>query len=465
MHDVVGLLPPQKSHLARTDVVWKRLRFCAHPRLYGAQLSASELEALDGELDVDRAVSHYLAHGACDGKRVCALFNPDWYLEELDRAGIRIEPKRTPFLRRFMSASNRRSAKRRPIFLHWLAVGWSRRIVPTPLFHEGFYEERYPEIAKSYPWVFVHFLKRGCYQPYRLASPHGRHHPGGDDPEAAERQAPLLLREMLYRAEGYDLSRTSWAEEGARAAWAKFDALRSPRVTELVAKAAEIEPLVLEPQRDYPAANVRPYRSQRLYLDQQAEELRRALGRVHVDTLILVPGGTGAVSPLLEQLLARFGLDSVLVVATDAGGTVEESTVPESAYLDLLPFLDGMEKDFRVDLLLDLARGLTAERIVVVCSELGWALLGAYSRQLLARASLGAYVPAADGRMEESGAVVRHFQECFVRLDWVLVDSATQAEKLTDRYALPTTLAERLVPLGDNAFERALGLPRRRPHG
>jgi hypothetical protein len=465
MQDVVDLLPPQKSHLAKTDVVWKRLRFCTHPSLYGAQLSAWELEALDGELDVDRTVSHYLAHGVYEDKRVCALFNPDWYLEQLGRAGIAIGREWVPFLGRLASGSNRRSAESRPIFLHWLAVGWNRRIVPTPLFHEGFYKERYPDIAGSYPWTFVHFLKEGCYEPDRLASPHGRHHPGGADPQAAERQAPLLLREILYRAEHYDLSRTSWAEEGARAAWVKYDALRSPRMTELVAKAADIEPLVLQPNRKYPVANTRPYRSRRLHLDQQAEDLRRFVAREHVDTVVLVPGGTGAVSPLLEQLLARVGSDSALVVATDAGGTAEENDAPENAFLDLLPFLDGMEQDFRVDLLLDLARGLAAERIVVIRSELGWELLGTYGRQLSARASLGAYIPAADGRNEKIGPSVRRFQKSFVHLDWALVDSAAQAEELVNRYVLPAALAERLVPLDDRAVERALDLPRKRPHG
>ena len=461
MHDVVGLLPPQKRHLAKTDQVWKRLRFCAHPRLYCAQLTASELEALGGELDVDRTVSHYLAHGVYESRRVCALFNPAWYLEQLDRAGI---VARVPLAGRLASGSNRRSAESRPSFLHWLAIGWNRRIVPTPLFHEGFYKERYRDIVRSHPWTFVHFLKEGCYEPDRLASPHGRHHPGGLDPEARERQSPLLLREMLYRAERYDLSCTSWAEEGARAAWAKYEALRSPRMTELVAKAADIEPLVLEPGRNYPVANVRPYRSRRLLLDQQAEDLRRAVGRVHVDTIILVPGRGGAVARLLKQLLAGVGSDSALVVATDAGGTAKDSKAPENTYLDLLPFLDGMEEGFRLDLLLDLARGLTAERIVVVRSELGWELLGTYGRQLSARVSLGVYLPEHDGRTRKSGPTVRRFERCFDHLDWALVDSAAQARELTDRYALPTALAERLVPLGDHAVERALDLPRRRPH-
>lgn len=474
MQDIIALLPPEKTHLAKTDIVWKRLRLCTHPRLYGAQFGASELEELGGEFDVDRAVSHYLAHGVHEGKRLCALFNPDWYLEQLDRTWIEIvKDKATslgwaPFLRSLAARWKKRKVTT-PLFLHWLAVGWNMRIVPTPLFHQGFYEERNPwTVSKSRSWSFVHYVKKGCYQANRLASPNGRHHPGGADPQASELQAPLLLREMLYRADDYDLSRTSWAEEGARAARTKYDTLSSARMTKLVAKAAEIEPLVLQPHVDYPVAGAPPYRGRRLFLDRQAEDMRRAVGRVHVDSVVLVPGGTTeAVAPTLEPLLAHAGTDSLLVVATDTAGTAEESGAPEEAYLNLLPFLNGMEQDFRLDLLLDLVRGLTAERIVVVGSELGWGLLVTYGRQLSARASLGAYVPSPDGYQEQtgSGPATRDVQQCFAHLDWALVDTEAVAKKLTDRYVLSTAQAERLIPLGKQSVERAFDLPRRRQHG
>ncbi len=448
MGDIVGLLPLQARRLAKTEQVWTRLRFCAHPRLYSAQFGTRELEALGGEFDVDRAVSHYLAHGVHEGKRLCALFNPNWYLEQLEGGEIEIAKKRAPFLRRLTIGWEKRIGKGDP-FLHWLAVGWKWRIVPTPLFHQGFYEERYPEITTSYPWSFIHYVKRGCYEEDRLASPYGRHHPGGADPQARKLQAPLLLREMLYRADDYDLSWTSWAEEGARIARAKYEALGSARMTELVAKAAAIEPQVLRPRRKYPVAGFPPYRGRRLFLDRQAEELRRAVGRVHVDVVVLVPGGAAdAVSPVLEPLVAHLGSDSLLVVGTDTAGTAEESRAPEKAYLDLLPFLDGMADDFRVDLLLDLVRGLTAERIVVVGSELGWELLATYGRQLSGQASLGAFLPSANGNPEQtrSGRAVLRLQEYFAHLDWALVDTA---------------LAERLVPLGEHAVERAFELPRK----
>jgi hypothetical protein len=172
MRDLIRLVPPLRGHLNKIGEVWKRLRMCAHPGLYSAQFSPAQREALGGEFDVERAVSHYLAHGVHEGKRLCALFNPDWYLEQLDRAGITIGADTVPFL-------------------HWLSVGWDERIVPTPLFHQGFYEERYPGATNTYAWSFIHYLMKGCYQGDRLASPSGRHHAGGEDPEASELQAPL----------------------------------------------------------------------------------------------------------------------------------------------------------------------------------------------------------------------------------------------------------------------------------
>jgi hypothetical protein len=448
LRDIIRLVPALKGHRSKVGEVWKRLRMCAHPRLYSAQLSAEELASLGGELDVDGAVSHYLAHGVHEGMRLCALFNPDWYHEQSERAGITIGPDTAPFL-------------------HWLSVGWDEQIVPTPLFDQGFYEERYPGATTSYAWSFMHYLMKGCYQADRLASPYGRHHPGGEDPRAGELQAPLLLREMLYRAEDYDLSRTSWAEEGARVARAKYDALHSAQMTALVAKAGEIEPLILQPQWKHPVVGVPPYRGRRLFLDRQAEELRHAVDRVHADTVILVVGGTADDKAALEPLLAQVEPDELLVVGTDTGGTAGGNGVPETSYLDLLPFLNGMEPDFRVDLLLDLVRGLTARRVVVVGGELGWRLLSVYGRQLSAQASLGAYVPspASDPGQTEPGPAAAEFQQSFANLDWALVETPAVAERLADRYALPSTLAERLVPLGEQAVERVLALPGRHGHG
>jgi hypothetical protein len=183
--------------------------------------------------------------------------------------------------------------------------------------------------------------------------------------------------------------------------------------------------------------------------------------------MVLVPGASSAVAAILERLLAQTGSGSLLVVATDTRGTAKKNGAPENAYLDLLPFLDGLEQDFRLDLLLDLVRGLSPGRIVVVRSRLGWKLLLTYGRQLSARASLGAYVPSAKRgeKQRGTGPAISGFQKCFDHLDWALVDTEAQAEELADRYALPMTLSERLLPLGEHAVERAFDLPRRRGNG
>jgi hypothetical protein len=94
-------------------------------------------------------------------------------------------------------------------------------------------------------------------------------------------------------------------------------------------------------------------------------------------------------------------------------------------------------------------------------------LLAVYGRQLSAQTSLGAYVPSAENDPGQAGPgpAAAEFQQSFAHLDWALVETPALAERLADQYALPTTLAERLVPLGEHAVERVLALPRRHHHG
>jgi hypothetical protein len=142
-----GLAPP----------VLERLRWCVHPRFYVAQLTLDERAALGDDLDVETAVEHYLSHGARAGARICAFFNPAWYAGRLAELGLEVPAGEVPFL-------------------HWLTVGWDRRVVPTPLFDPDWYLEHHPLLESHPRWIFHHYLTRGCYQPQWLPSPAGRHH-------------------------------------------------------------------------------------------------------------------------------------------------------------------------------------------------------------------------------------------------------------------------------------------------
>lgn len=455
--DLAALLPPERRGQARDAGLWERFRGYVHPDLYSAQFEPAELEALGGPFDVDRAVSHYLTRGARDGKRVCALFNPDWYADRLAERGLEVPEGVVPFL-------------------HWVSVGWDERIVPTPLFDEVCYRERHPALTPL--WHFNHYLTRGCYEPQWQPSPAGPHHPGGADPTAQGAQRPLLLREMLRHAEDYDLRRTSRLEEDVEAALSRYEGLQSPQIQALVAKAAAIEPLVDTGRPLRHVVSCPPHRHRRLYLMERAEELRHALtlrlGRPHVDTVLLVPGP--APGPTLEpapgpagRLLRLVGSDGSRLVLTTGGEApeVDDGGVP---VVGLSPYVAGLEADQAVDLLLDVVRGLRARRVVVCDSALGWSLLTAYGRQLAAQASLGACILEAgtDGAGHRTGPSVQEFQDCFVHLDWVLTGDDAIRRDLVERYLLPASSRERLVVVPASAegekeaVDRLAAVPRRR---
>uniref|UniRef100_UPI001C80DBF4 hypothetical protein n=1 Tax=Nocardioides pelophilus TaxID=2172019 RepID=UPI001C80DBF4 len=211
-------------------VLLERLRWCAHPRFYLAQLAADERAALGDDPGVDAVIEHYLEVGAPAGLRVSAFFHPRWYADRLADLGLTVPDGEVPFL-------------------HWLRVGWDRRVVPTPLFDAEWYLERHPALRSHPRWVFHHYLTRGCYQPQWLPSPAGRHHGGAADDGAAQRQDPLLLPELLHRADERDLRTTSWLEEGVLAVLRKRERLQTDDLREQIARAAALEPGIHGPLR------------------------------------------------------------------------------------------------------------------------------------------------------------------------------------------------------------------------
>ena len=439
--DLAGLLAPLLPQDASAADLLDRLRSCVHPALYLAQCTPAEREPLGAEPSVDEVLAHWLRAGA--ERRVCALFHPQTYADRLAELGEPVPDG---------------------LFLHWITVGWERRIVPTPLFDEDFYARRHPNVAAQLRaqgrWGFAHYLTTGCYQPQWTPSPLGRHYPGGDPAHDPATGAPLLLRELLHRADEHDLARTSWLEEGCVAALRRLAGLRTPRMRELVAKAAALEPRVLPMEETAPVI-VPPYRSRRLYLCQQAEVVRRQVGLTQADAVVLVAG--------LDEATADLGRRLATTLAARTGGTslLVGTDVPAASAADGVPSYDlagpaaGLEDDQRLDLLLDLVRGLVPGRIVVAGSELGWSLVAAFGRQLSAEASLGACLGSPVETTERAEA---RFHDCFAHLDWALAPEDLR-HGLVHRYALPATAARRLLDVRDPdaAVTAALALPRRRP--
>lgn len=358
---------PPGSGVRPAEVV-QRLRACTHPRLYAAQVS-------HGPVDVDDTVRHYLSHGAERALRACALFAPDWYAATLAERGAEVPSGPTE------------------LFFHWLTVGWSERIVPTPLFDADWFAHRHPalaaELQRSGRWSFEYYLVEGCYQPGWVPSPLGRHHPGGDPERDPATGDPLLMRELLHRAGDFDLARTSWLEEGQRAGLERLASLDSPRMRALIDAAVALDPAVRHTSAT-PFTTVPPYRTRRLYLAEQAEAVRRAVGVTHADVVVLASGRGGADAAADAERLGRelAGGGSWLVVATDGRDAAEEVEPAGAGSFDLWTYSAGLEPRQGLDLLLDLVRGLTPRRLVLLDSSAGREAAETYGRQLSALCDL-----------------------------------------------------------------------------
>lgn len=412
---------------AEDPVVGKRLRSTVHPRFYAAQVGAPEVAG-----DVDAALAHFLEHGIHAGARVSALFNEDCYLERLAAHGGGVPAGMHPFL-------------------HWLTVGWEQRVVPTVLFDEGYYLSRHRELRRGPEWAFAQYLRGGCYSPARWPGPFAPAYGGAAPPDARERQDPPLVNGMLHLAERYDLRRTSWLEEGVAAGLAKLERLGSERVRALVAKAAAIEPLVLQPKRER-WASWPPHCHPMVLPAARVEDVRRSLGGVvRADTVLVLPG-TGAPAAaeavrLVVRALREAEPDATLLVATTEGPQLPDGLADATVTVDLSAPLAGLSDRQRLLGLLDLVRGVRPRRLVVADSALGWEMLVSHGRTLSQEATLGACVAGwdLDEDGDRVGFAVRELQLCLDRLSWVVTENNELRKDLVDRYLLPATTQQRVL--------------------
>jgi hypothetical protein len=419
------LLPAGHRHRAERPVLARRLRAVTHPRFYAAQAGDPALAG-----DVDKAIAHFLHTGLRDGARISGLFNPDVYRERLWQRGLTLPAVVHPFL-------------------HFLAVGWEERVVPTVLFDEEFYLGRRPELAGGREWGFAHYLRAGCYGPGRSPTPFGANYGSGEAaPDAKVRQDPPLVAGLLHRASDYDLTRTSWLEEGVAAGAAKLATLASERMRVLVEKAAAIEPLITAAPRER-SVSWPPHTHRMVMTTARAEDVRRGIGLVRADTVVVAPGGASVGAGLRAAVSALRTLEpaaQVLIVTTD--DPVRPDLGDNAFVVDLSVPWTGFTEHRRLLGLLDVVRGVRPRRVVVAGSELGWRLLSTYGPTLRHEMSLAAAVgepaPGEDVALDD-------FQGSFDRLDWVVTDTDALRDDLTARYLLPEKSRARLLSAADCA--------------
>lgn len=410
------------AHRAGYDraVLARRLRVLAHPRFYAAQVGDPALAD-----DVDGAIAHFLREGLRVGRRISGLFNPDVYRGRLEEAGVDLGADED-------------------LFLHFLLVGWEERVVPTVLFDEAFYLGRHPDLSTGPEWGFAQYARAGCYASGRSPTPFGPNYGGVPAVDARERQDPPLVAGLLHRAADYDLSRSSWLEEGVQAGATKLAALDSDRMRALVTKAAAIEPLVAATPRER-WVSWPPHTHPMVIPAARAEDVRRTLGLVRADTVLVVPGGQNVGAGLravVEALRVGEPEATVLVVTTDEPGSpggAGAAVTSGFATVDLSVPWAEFAGHRRLLGLLDLVRGVRPQRLVVSESELGWKLLSSYATTLRHEMSLAAVITDSGPTSSED------FQGVFDLLSWVATDTESLRDELVARFVLPSTAAARVL--------------------
>ncbi|GAB3864400.1 hypothetical protein GCM10028801_33490 [Nocardioides maradonensis] len=312
-----------------------------HPRFYAAQTGTDPL-ASPAEV-----LAHFRAEGKAAGARVTALFQPAFYCAAAAAAAVPVEGDP---------------------FEHWLAVGVERRIVPTPLYDDAHYRAHHPELRDD-RWAFVDYATDGCYRLDRRPTAYVQSYGARVPERARERQDPVLLTGMLHRAGEFDLRTTSWLEEGIAAVAAKVERLASGPVADLVARAVAIEPAIGEAPLAMRTASWPPHLHWDSLTVAAAEDLRRSLPVGQADAVVFLPDDGSAAGVDLPGLVLE-------VACTDAAASAAPHAV------DLRPFLDRLGPRQRVQVVLDLVRGVRPGRVVVLENVLGTRMLARYGRPL-----------------------------------------------------------------------------------
>ena len=404
----------------------------------------AERAELGDDAGVDAVVEHFLDRGAAAGLRVSAFFNPQWYDERLAELGLAVPDGEVPFL-------------------HWLTVGWERKVVPTPLFDADWYLEHHPALRSHPRWIFHHYLTRGCYQPQFLPSPAGRHHGGAPDDEAAAAPGPAAPAGAAApcrraRPAPHQLARGGSGRRTREAPAARDDrAERTDREGRRARAAVSTRPCApscptIAPPHAHPGTR----------MADEVAAARAALGLDQVDTIVLVPhcrmSGAARVAGLFtDAARAAGGPDSVAVIATDLPVFERPNLFPADVrVLDLAGHVAGMAQPARRDVLHELLRDLRPRRIVLINSLLGWQLVSEARRPARrghGRGRLPVHLGSSTQHGHPYGYPVGPFRQSLEHLAWVLFDSERMRSELVDRFLMHEEASARMVFLRNPVAE------------
>lgn len=229
--------------------------------------------------------------------------------------------------------------------------------------------------------------------------------------------------------------------------------LRTGRLGEMVARAAEVEPLIGEVWPETTRPRIHPFFNETNAVQVSAlHAAQRAAGFSRARVVLVVSDprwgwGRRAEGHLAHALTRHVDPSEVVVVYTDRGGRAPEGRFPEGVReVDLASHLADIDEDAAGRTLVELIRSFRADAVVNINSVLLYRALNPYGRALASterlflvmfgneQLALGNWV----------GLPLRYFYRCVDLVEGVITDSAHLRDWLVEQYQLPQETQDRI---------------------
>jgi glycosyltransferase involved in cell wall biosynthesis len=248
--------------------------------------------------------------------------------------------------------------------------------------------------------------------------------------------------------------------------------LRTGRLGEMVAKAAEVEPLIGDAWTETTALRIPPFFSETTATQVHAIHAAQAAAgftRARVVLVVSDPrwgGGRRAEGHIAHSIARHLDPVEVVVVYTERGGHAPRGRFPDGVReVDLVSHLDDLDPAAAGRVLVELVRSFRADLVINVNSVLLYLAMNVYGRALAAsqriflvmfgneQLALGNWV----------GLPLRYFYRCVDLAEGVITDSDYLRDWLVERHQLPPETGDRIHVLRapvDPALEPASPAPR-----